>query len=96
MATYMELCNLVLKQLNEVEFQQSSFGDATGFHAEVKDSVNFALADIAQSEIEWPFTLVHITKTATAEINFIAFENDLQRVDWQSFHMGNLYILLRY
>lgn len=87
MATYIDLCNLVLGQLNEVQFTAATFSSPTGFHKHVKDAINFAHRDIAQAEIEWPFSYQNITKTLTAEVNTIAVESDMQRIDWESFHL---------
>ncbi len=88
MATYLELCNHVLRQLNDIVLDSTTFGGARGFHASVKDAVNFAIRDINQSEIEWPFAYNTTTQALTAEINSYAFPATLQRVDWQSFHLA--------
>jgi hypothetical protein len=83
----MDACNLVLRQLNEVTFTSSTFGSATGFHAHVKDAINFALRDIAQREIEWPFALQTKTEVLVAEQNIYEFNSDFQQADWQTFHL---------
>ena len=87
MTTYLEVCNLVLRQLNEVPLTSTSFDDAKGFHAHVKDAVNFSLRDIAQREIEWPFALQNATKILTPEVNIYEFNADFQQADWQTFHL---------
>ena len=87
MATYLELCNLVLNQLNDIVLDTTTFANARGFHASVKDAVNFAIRDINQSEIEWPFAYNSTSQVLVAETNSYAFPDTIQRVDWQSFHL---------
>ena len=99
MATYLELVNLVLRQTNDVVLEQNTFAASRGFHASIKDAVNFAIRDINQSEIEWPFNYFTTEQVLTAEVNNYAFPVDIQWPDWESFHLeadGALDILAKH
>lgn len=87
MATFLELCNLVLPNLNEVLLTQATFGSASGFHNAVKNWVNEAIYDINQSEVEWPFNYNTTTQVLTAETNIYNYPNEVQWLDWQSFNL---------
>lgn len=87
MTTYLDLCNKVLRQTNDVQLTQATFASASGLHAAVKDAVNFAIRDINQSEIEWPFNFTSTQQVLTPEQNIYTLANDVQWVDWESFHL---------
>lgn len=52
---YLELTNEVCRRLNETELTSSNFASATGFYAQIKDSINSAVRDINQMHFYWPF-----------------------------------------
>ena len=54
-STCLNLCNMVLRRINEVEIAQADFGTVRGVQALVKDAVRAAIAKINQAEFEWPF-----------------------------------------
>lgn len=54
-STYLNLCNMVLRRINEVEMTSAEFADVRGVQALVKDAVRAAIAKINQAEFEWPF-----------------------------------------
>lgn len=54
-STYINLCNMVLRRINEVEMTSAEFADVRGVQALVKDAVRAAIAKINQAEFEWPF-----------------------------------------
>ena len=51
---YLGLVNEVNRRLNEVELTSSNFASASGFYAQVKDSVNASIQEIDQEYPEWP------------------------------------------
>jgi hypothetical protein len=53
--TYLDLCNQVLRRLNEVEIVAADFPTVRGVHALVKDAVQSAIARLNQAEYSWPF-----------------------------------------
>ena len=53
--TYLNLCNDLLRELNEVTLTSSTFSSAIGVQAHVKDSINRAYLDIVNEEPQWPF-----------------------------------------
>ena len=63
--SYIDLCNLTLRRLNEVEIDSSDFASCRGIQALVKDAVKTAIAKINQSEYSWPFNLASYTQTLT-------------------------------
>lgn len=52
---YLSLTNEVCRRLNETELTSSNFAAATGFYAQIKDSINSAVRDINQKHFNWPF-----------------------------------------
>ena len=52
---YLNLCNDLLRELNEVTLSSSTFSSAIGVQAHVKDSINRAYLDIVNEEPQWPF-----------------------------------------
>tara|TARA_Y100000389_G_scaffold6690_1_gene6418 strand:- start:3673 stop:4128 length:456 start_codon:yes stop_codon:yes gene_type:complete len=55
MATYLELTNELLREMNEVELTSSNFTSAVGIQQHVKDAINRAYLDIVNEEPQWPF-----------------------------------------
>ena len=61
MATYLNLSNELLRELNEVALTSSTFSSAIGIQAHVKDSINRAYLDIVNEEPQWPFLATALT-----------------------------------
>ena len=80
--TYLELCNAVLRELNEVEI--SSVASTRGIQSAVKDFINKAQKDIINSEVEWPFTYSTGTITTVAGTGEYSLESDLKTVNEDS------------
>ena len=57
-ATYLQLTNELIRELNEVSLTSSTFSAATGVQQHVKDCVNRAYLDIVNEEPQWPFLSV--------------------------------------
>ena len=55
MATFLNLTNELLRELNEVVLTSANFGSAVGVQAHAKDSLNRAYLDIVNEEPQWPF-----------------------------------------
>ena len=61
---YIGLVNEVNRRLNEVELITSNFSSTSGFHSQVKDSVNAAIQEIDQEYPHWPYNFVVSFPTA--------------------------------
>ena len=55
MATYLNLTNELLREMNEVELTSSTFGSAVGIQQHAKDCINRGYLDIVNEEPQWPF-----------------------------------------
>lgn len=89
-STYLQLCNMILRQFNEVAFTSDTFDTARGLHASVKDAVNFIISDINGKYYKWNFNLViGQEKTLTAGEEIYTFEGDFKVPDWNSFYIKN-------
>lgn len=86
-ATYMELCNQVLRRLNEVELRAADFESARGVQALVKDSVQAAIASIGQSEFEWPFNAAQHIETLVVGRTDYNWPEFFKVVDYNSFQI---------
>ena len=56
--TYLDLCNTILRELNEVELTSSTFTSALGIQKFIKDTINRAYFDICNAEDKWNFLSV--------------------------------------
>lgn len=54
-ATYLEITNEILREMNEVPLTSANFANATGIQQHVKDCVNRSYLDIVNEEPQWPF-----------------------------------------
>ena len=55
MATYLNLTNELLRELNEVVLTSANFSAAVGIQAHAKDCINRAYNDIVMAEPQWAF-----------------------------------------
>lgn len=85
--TYLDLCNQVLRRLNEVEIVEADFASVRGIHALVKDAVKSSVARLNQREFEWPFNAASHTQNLTAGTSEYAWPNFFKTVDWNSFQI---------
>jgi|TARA_B100001750_G_C15513002_1_gene604961 hypothetical protein len=74
MATFLNLTNELLREMNEVELASGSFSTATGIQAHVKDSINRAYLDIVNEEPQWPFLAVNMSGTVDPLYGNVAVE----------------------
>ena len=86
-STFLELCNQVLRRLNEVEMNNSDFSSSRGVQSLVKDSVQNSIAKINQSEFEWPFNAATHTQSLTQGQVEYSWPSGLKSVDWNSFQI---------
>lgn len=54
-ATFLQLTNELLRELNEVSLTSANFANAIGIQAHIKDAVNRAYLDIVNEEPQFPF-----------------------------------------
>ena len=80
---YLELCNAVLREINEVEI--TSVTSTRGIQTSIADFINKAQRDIINSEVEWPFTVVNQSFTTTAGTAEYSRESNAKTVDFDSF-----------
>jgi|TARA_R110001592_G_scaffold35175_5_gene119951 hypothetical protein len=86
-STYLTLCNLVIRRLNEVELTASDFATATGIQALVKDAVRSSIARINQMEFEWPFNAAEETDTLIVGQEEYVWPSFFKAVDWNTFQI---------
>jgi hypothetical protein len=86
-ATYLDLCNQVLRRLNEVELSASGFEGARGVQALVKDAIKASIASIGQSEFEWPFNAAEHSETLVIGRVDYDWPEFFKVVDYQSFQV---------
>jgi hypothetical protein len=86
---FLGISNKILQALNEVPFADATeFGAATGFHQHIKDSVNYALADIHNEEDnEWEFQVTEGTQVVTIGTQGYSIAAGAASVDWDSFYI---------
>ena len=65
MATYKDITNELLRELNEVPLTDANFASAKGIQQVVKDKVNLAYLDIVNEEPRWPFLAITTDKTTS-------------------------------
>lgn len=85
--SYLQLCNRVLRRLNEVQLTASTFTSAVGFQASVQDSINDALNDIYDAELHWPFLWATTTQTLTNYTQTYNLPTGHTEIDYDSFFL---------
>jgi hypothetical protein len=87
-ATYLTLCNRVLRAMNEVELTSSTFTTTRGFHSQVKDAVNASIREINEAEFEWPFNHVAGSQVLTPGERYYDFPATFKTVDLDTFKIA--------
>lgn len=87
MYNFLSLVNDVNRSLNEVELDQTNFASATGWYNQARNSVNFAIQDINQSNFEWPWNHVTNTITLSPEVSRYPYPSDAKSVAFQTFRI---------
>lgn len=86
-STYIDLCNKVLRRLNEVEIAVGDFPTVRGVQALVKDAVLSSIAKINQAEFEWPFNAAEHTETLVPGQTEYVWPSYFKVSDWNTFQI---------
>lgn len=86
-STYIDLCNQVLRRLNEVEIAVGDFPNVRGVQALVKDAVKASIAQLNQAEYEWPFNAAEHTETLVVGQSEYTWPTYFKVSDWNSFQL---------
>jgi hypothetical protein len=86
-STYIDLCNMVLRRINEVEIASDDFTSVRGVQALVKDAVKAAIAKVNQAEFEWPFNSAEHSQVLTPGQSEYAWPNFFKVADYNSFQI---------
>ena len=89
-STYLSLTNELLRRLNEVELDATTFDGARNVQALAKDAINSSVRDVLHSAQEWPFALVTYPQTLTVGEGSYSFPAGTSSVDWESFYLKKL------
>jgi len=92
--TYLELVNIVLRDINEVPLSAGTFDTARGLQSFAKEAVNRSLLDIVNYNDEWPF-LTNIptsvgTRPHTNYFNTVdgtseySLSSSIDQIDWDN------------
>jgi hypothetical protein len=90
MSTFINLTNELLRRLNEVQIDESSFASVKNIQALAKDAINSAIRQTLQDAQEWPFLLVTHEQTLTAGTGAYSFPADYSKADWDTFFIKRL------
>ena len=90
MSTFLNLTNELLRRLNEVQIDASSFDSVKNVQALAKDTINSAIREMLQDAQEWPFTLITYEHTLSAGTNSYSFPADYSKADWDTFYIKQL------
>lgn len=90
MATYLSLTNELLRRINEVEMDSTTFETARNIQALAKDATNASVRAILNQGQEWPFLLVTQTQATVAGTAEYSLPTDCSSVDWDSFYIRQL------
>ena len=86
--TFITLVNDTLRRLNEVQMTTADFITTIGFHAQVKDAINFSLQEVGQEQFEFPFNHSEATITMSTGTAVYALESDMKTADLDSFRIA--------
>lgn len=86
-STFVELCNNVLRRLNEVEINSAEFGSVRGIQALTKDAITTSIAKINQAEYSWPFNASEYTQTLVVGQEEYSWPSLHKVTDWNSFQI---------
>lgn len=86
-STYINLCNMVLRRINEVEIASDDFASVRGVQALVKDAVKAAIAKVNQAEFEWPFNSAEHSQVLTPGQSEYSWPNFFKVADYNSFQI---------
>jgi len=85
--TYISLTNNLLRRVNEVELDVTSFSSARGMQSLAKDCIQDSIRGINQQRWQWPFHAVQHTQQLVQGQNEYRWPDDFKSVDWESFQI---------
>ena len=85
MATFLQLTNRILNELNEPELTSSNFSSSRGIQTVAKNMVNKSIHDIYNSEVQWPFLHSDQTDALTAGTQEYGFQSDARQANMNTF-----------
>ena len=85
MATFLQLTNRILNELNEPELTSSNFSSSRGIQTVAKNMVNKSIHDIYNSEVQWPFLHSDQTDGLTAGTQEYGFQSDARKANMNTF-----------
>lgn len=101
--TYLEICNEVLSELNEVLLTTATFSAAVNIQRHVKEAVNRAYMDINNPEHKWPWLSAaapvgerfgNVVQETVADQRWYlikegsaGIDSDYGHIDWESFEL---------
>ena len=85
--SYLDLCNAVLRRLNEVPMTSGDWDTVRNVQALTKDCVKQAVSKINQQEFNWPFNAAQHTQTLTAGVNEYIWPDAFKVADYNSFQI---------
>lgn len=85
--TYLDLCNMVCRRLNEVEIVIEQWNTTRGVQSLIKDAVKAAIIRINQSEWEWPFNAAEHTEILVPGQNEYTWPVEFKIADFNSFQI---------
>lgn len=86
-STYISLTNNLIRRVNEVEIDESTFPSVRGIQAVAKDCIVDSIRGINQQRWQWPFHAVQHTQTLVVGQNEYSWPSDFKSVDWESFQI---------
>ena len=81
--TYLQLTNRVLQDLNETTL--TTLSSSRGVQTVAKNSVNRAINDIVNSEVQWPFLFSTKDQDTNVAVREYSLPSDYKYIDWDSF-----------
>ena len=85
MATFLQLTNRILNELNEAELTSSSFASSRGIQTVAKNMVNKSIHDVYNSEVQWPFIHSDQTDSLTAGTQEYSLPTDARQANMNTF-----------
>ena len=84
--TFLNYTNRVLQDLNETTL--TALSSSRGVQTVAKNSINRAINDIANSEVEWPFLHVDHSQQTQAGVAEYSLQSNNKNVDYDSFMLS--------
>jgi hypothetical protein len=84
---YLQLCNAVLLELNEVVLTSANFADSRGVQSATKEFVNKAVSDLYSAEVEWAWLHTSTTQDTIVGQQEYTLPTDMRKVDFESFYL---------